>query len=280
MFASAHDLVRFGMFHIGDRQEDQKEILSEESRRKMQEPTQETGPQRGYGLGWFVEKNAAGDTSISHSGGMGGVSTLLMLVPAKRLVVVVLANSGTPLTGLITRRIMDKAYGSAAGAKNEEVPLEFKGMATDAATALAPLRGKWQGTVHTYEKDLPITLTVQEDGDVHVQFEGQMKTLLNGARFHDGWLRGPNAGRLEDRRYRAHSLRLALGSQTARRRFKRLAHGHLTPWAARRECADTLDRSTTAGRMNALRTVRQRHKINASAAHGLLVDPIFDRGAT
>ena len=49
IYSSAHDLVRFGMFHLGDRLPDQKEILSEEWRKRMQEQTVESGKNDGYG---------------------------------------------------------------------------------------------------------------------------------------------------------------------------------------------------------------------------------------
>ena len=64
------------------------------------------------------------------------------------------------------------------------------------------LAGTWKGQVHTYERDLPITLGVHKDGDIHVQIEGQLETLLNRPRFHDGWLRGRNEWRFANRRIR------------------------------------------------------------------------------
>lgn len=197
VYASAHDLLRFGLFHSGDRQADQKEILSDESRRKMQEPTFETAKNRGYGLGWFVETSAAGESTVSHSGGMGGVNTLLTLVPAKRLVVVALANSNTALPSLLSKEIIDiVSLPADVAAKKDEGGLLFQAPPADADRDLQTLAGKWEGLVHTYERDLPITLEVQQDGDVHVQFEGQLATLLNGVRYRDGWLRGRTGGDL------------------------------------------------------------------------------------
>jgi len=191
VYASAHDLVRFGMFHAGDRQPDQREILADENRHKMQEPTFQISPDHGYGLGWFIDKNAQGDTQVSHSGGMGGVSTLLTLVPARRLVVVVLANSNSPLPGLLTREILDLLAKPAGEApkKDDGEGLRFQAPQEEGG-ALDTLAGKWQGIVHTYERDLPVTLLVQPDGDMHFKFEGQLETLLNRPRYRDGWLRG------------------------------------------------------------------------------------------
>jgi CubicO group peptidase (beta-lactamase class C family) len=197
VYSSAHDLVRFGMFHVGDRQADQKEILSDEWRKKMQEPTCAITANRGYGAGWFIERNGAGHVTLSHSGGMGGVSTLLTLLPGERLVVVALSNSNSGLPGLLTKEILDVVNPPPAeNAKKDEEGLRFEAQPADADLALKTLVGKWQGNVHTYERELPVTIRVQDDGDVHVKFEGQLETLLNGVRFRDGWLRGRMSGDL------------------------------------------------------------------------------------
>ena len=82
IYASAHDLVRFGMFHLGDRQPDQREIVSDtfgDKCRSRQPRAAKTRVTASAGR----RKNAQGETMVSHSGGMGGVSTLLTLVPSK-----------------------------------------------------------------------------------------------------------------------------------------------------------------------------------------------------
>ncbi len=191
IYASAHDLVRFGMFHLGDRQSDQKEIISDSWRRQMQEPTVESGKDQGYGVGWFVDKKAQGQTMVSHSGGMGGVNTLLTLVPDRHLAVVVLANGNSGLPFSISKEILEVLIPRSADSESkDDGNLRFQAPPADAEAELLSLAGTWKGHVHTYERDLPVTLSVQKDGDVHVQIEGQLATLLNHPRVRDGWLRG------------------------------------------------------------------------------------------
>jgi CubicO group peptidase (beta-lactamase class C family) len=198
IYASAHDLVRFGMFHLGDRQPDQKEIISDSLRRQMQEPTAESGKSQGYGIGWLVDKNSQGETIVSHSGGMGGVNTLLTLVPGKRLAVAVLANSNSGLPFSISKEILEVVMPTTAESEEKENGnLRFQAPSADAEVELQSLAGTWKGHVHTYERDLPITISVHKDGDVHVQIEGQLETLLNRPRFRDGWLRGRMSGDLQ-----------------------------------------------------------------------------------
>ena len=89
VFASAHDLLRFGNFHIGILPDGAEQVLKKESRAAMRVVNEESK----YGIGWRVTPHPAGVDVVSHRGGMGGVSTMLNLVPEKRLVVTALSNS-------------------------------------------------------------------------------------------------------------------------------------------------------------------------------------------
>lgn len=179
VYASAHDLVRFGMFHLKDHLSDQNAILSDTSINEMQRPTAPVAPNVGYGVGWRVQPAAKG-TLVSHSGGMGGVSTLLLLVPEHHLSVALLTNGEE--RGLL--KIAD-----------DVIPIVVPGWQPPSTPAeetsnKGKLSGTWRGQLHTYEADLPVEMKFLESGDVHVQVARQMKTLLNGVRFSEGWLSG------------------------------------------------------------------------------------------
>src|SRR4029453_168316 len=104
-FASAHDLVRFGLFHLKAHLPDQAAILSDSSIDEMHKPTANTGPHSGYGIGWATT-DANGYPVVSHTGGMGGVATVLRLIPSEKLAVVVLTNAATQLPGKVADEIM------------------------------------------------------------------------------------------------------------------------------------------------------------------------------
>jgi len=80
VFCSAHDLVRFGMFHLKAHLPDQKAILSDEALEEMQVPTASTGKTSGYGIGWAVNEDKLGYHGIGHAGGMVGVCTALEIL--------------------------------------------------------------------------------------------------------------------------------------------------------------------------------------------------------
>ena len=93
VYCSAHDLVRFGMFHLKQPLPDQKTILSDETLDEMQVLSVRQNTIEGYGIGWKIYDGTEDHCMIGHGGGMDGVDALLKMVPAARVVVVILTNS-------------------------------------------------------------------------------------------------------------------------------------------------------------------------------------------
>lgn len=204
VYASAHDLIRFGMFHLKNHLPDQKAILSGAAIGRMQQPAEG----RSYALGWAIHQSGE-YTLVNHGGGMGGVRTTLDLEPSKNIAVAVLANSSTGLVDEIRQAIFQVLFPEEKketaepppSPKPEEKPLP------DSA-----LLGKWEGLVHTPDEQIPLTLEFQADGDVHALLAGQLKTLLNEVRWKDEFLEGRMMGdvRMEDVTRRPFLLSLTL----------------------------------------------------------------------
>ena len=93
VYASAHDLVRFGMFHLKNHLSDQRPILRDSTLDAMHNANARHAPKVGYGVGWRTHYDDFGYTSIGHTGGMPGVSTMLRLYPEENAAIVVLTNS-------------------------------------------------------------------------------------------------------------------------------------------------------------------------------------------
>jgi len=71
VYASAHDLVRFGMFHLKTHLAEQATILPDSLIDEMQKPTMKTGPEDHYGIGWSIS-DRSGYHVVSHTGGCPG----------------------------------------------------------------------------------------------------------------------------------------------------------------------------------------------------------------
>jgi CubicO group peptidase (beta-lactamase class C family) len=208
VYASAHDLVRFGMFHLKAHLSDQKAILKDETIDEMQLATVDMGPNTGYGIGWVTTQYSGGRRRVEHSGGMGGVSTLLRLYPAEKIAIVVLGNASSTLPGQVMDQIVAVVAPETArspGTQNQAPQgQDFK--PSDA------LLGAWQGKVHTYKGELSFRLLFQPDGDVHAKLGSQLITLLSRPQFRDGYLSGSFAGDIgtEDANRTRYLLQLSL----------------------------------------------------------------------
>ena len=212
VWASAHDLVRFGMFHLQERVPDQRRILPDSVIDLMQRVW--GTPRANYGLGWALSPRF-GFERVAHSGGMPGVTTHLALFPTERLAIVVLSNrTGTPVFR-VTDEIAASLVPRYADSLRAEQARERDAPSSGDRVPFAPppgMIGTWTGTVRTWRGTVPLELVVQPDGDVHVALDDQLRTLLNGPRLADSVLTGRFAGTMPtpDVALHAHSILLRL----------------------------------------------------------------------
>lgn len=165
VFASAHDMLRFGMFHLGTLRT-ARPVVSAASLRTMHSDASPTAVE--WGLGWQLNRER-GYRVVEHSGGQPGVSTHLALYPDEKLAIVVFANRAGAVHDIV-RRIAAVV-----------LPRDRRGADTTAAAApppLAGLEGRWVGTVTSYEGKEPISLTVQPQGDIHASLGTLLITSL------------------------------------------------------------------------------------------------------
>jgi CubicO group peptidase (beta-lactamase class C family) len=99
--STPEDLVRFGQAHM------RPGFLKAETLAELQTPqTLRNGESTNYGIGWRTGTQEDGDTTLGHSGGSVGGTTLLVLVPEHDLVVAGVVNiSGA--AGLIVNRVAE-----------------------------------------------------------------------------------------------------------------------------------------------------------------------------
>jgi len=180
VYASAHDLVRFGMFHLKDHLADQKRILADSTIDAMHVST--TGiPGSEYGIGWAVG-DEMGLKRFAHSGGMPGVNTALYLYPTEDLAVVVLSNTTSrhPFTLAmdIVAGLVPRYADSLKARRARQTPPTPATWSTPARLA-----GEWKGTIRTWDGTKPFTLTFQADGDVVARLGDSPRALVWDA----GW---------------------------------------------------------------------------------------------
>jgi CubicO group peptidase (beta-lactamase class C family) len=232
IYSSAHDLVRFAMFHMKAHLRDQRAILSDAAIEAMQaRTTPQGGP--GYGIGWSI-RETGGYKEVSHGGGMGGVSTTLRMFPRHKIAVVVLSNSAGSLPHRIAESILRQLLPDMKPAAD---PPKSNGPFRPSAQMV----GTWSGSIATYKSDVPVVMDVLDSGDVQVRLGSSAKVPLNGVRFENGMLEGRTTGDLgtDDAGRRPYNLLLNLtlrgdvlnGSCTAQSLPGKRVGNALTYWA-------------------------------------------------
>ena len=183
VWGSVHDLALFALFHLKARLADQTPILSDASIDAMHRGTSKAGPDAAYGLGFFVE-TLNGHHRVSHSGGMGGVATLLQIFPDLGIATAVAANASNSLPFEVSERIV--------AAMVPDWPIAPVVTPVRAPPFAPPpvLVGTWIGTLTTYARTLPVELTIRPDGEVEARFGEQATRQVKHARIEDGAFRG------------------------------------------------------------------------------------------
>ncbi len=190
VYSSAHDLVRFGMFHLNARIPRQKQILAKETVEDMRRDRVPAGtPGSFWGLGWSIDYSLGGVRRVSHSGGMPGVATYLALFPEERVVVVVLLNKSNAAIGAVLNELsstMVPRVAAALRARRAAPPAPPP--AVDSG-GMAGVYGEWHGYVRSYADSVRVTLNIAKDGS-RVSWNGGEAVQLSDITFRQGTLTG------------------------------------------------------------------------------------------
>jgi len=182
-WASAHDLLLFGLFHAGTPMPQQRRVLSDADRVGMQQIR--TDQARGYGIGWNVWRHPDGYSVVYHGGNMPGASADLTVIPEKQIVVVVLANRSCSLPYRINDEIIYKTLLPAAKPDPAQAKPQNQPAAEPVKASWEGLIGAWAGGVHTYQGLRSLALEVHSSEDVDVMLAGK-RSKLSKVNFRNG----------------------------------------------------------------------------------------------
>ncbi len=170
VFASAHDLTLFGLFHLRST-EDSQSMLSQENKLLMRsyvEPKARYSYYNAshYGLGWYFRTNSDGNSIVWHEGGMPGASAIILLLPQQDIVVSVVinatdANSQAQAIASSLIQVLEPSNHSISFDVTEGF---------ERYTDQTELLGCWEGRIGLGANDLSWTLTFQADGSLSAEF--------------------------------------------------------------------------------------------------------------
>lgn len=204
VYSSAHDLIRFAMFHLANHLPDQEAILPDELIDRMATATggglgAEADPTAGaYGIGWALETAPGMPATFGHDGGTPGVTTSLVLLPEEEVAIVVLCNTNTDAVGTLIDMIQDVVLPASGEGVEPGADQPVQRPRPDPFEPEPDLIGIWRGQVEFDTGPQPIVLEIKPDGDVHVlvgdgrpdRAAGRLRTLVNEPRFRDGVFSG------------------------------------------------------------------------------------------
>ncbi len=198
--SSVHDLIRYGMFHLGDEIPGQERILSDSAIAMMQAASEFTMRDEALpvslGLGWAVI-DLDGTRMVNVTGGMPGTVTRLALVPSEDAAVAIMMNSGIVETYSPWDIELQAFAALIPGFPAEPV---IDGDQRDAESLHEDLEGEWRGSIRTHEGELEAGLSIGDDRSLRLEIEGRsygpirVENPLGAARFRDGVLEGPFFG--------------------------------------------------------------------------------------
>ncbi len=280
VYSSAHDLVRFGMFHLKNRLPEQQRILADstiDAMQRIQTPDTASG---GYGLGWGISRDRFGYREVGHTGGMPGVATVLSMFPSENLVIVALTNKSDGAPFRVAEEIAAAMMPRYAAERTARRARQASAAAnTPPAFPPAELVGAWTGTMRTYDGTTPIAMLFQPDGDVHVTLGNQLKTLLSGASYTNGNLVGRFTGTIptDEQRRHPHSVLLnvrlrdgALRGQASAQTTEEPVHYALTSYVELTKVVERALSAADAARFAGTYTVASGSIVRVSAEGGKL----------
>ncbi len=201
VLSSAHDLARFGMFHLKQRIPDQEAILEEESIDRLHRETDPQSPDLKERIGFEYLLGSFGKIEIGDyridvcTGSMPGASSRLALVPSENLVTVVLCNG----EGIDLWEIEKLIIGAMLPPFAEVCESELQNRHEEPGISPEPTEpfiGSWVGDVATHAGDIPVELHFSSEGGIEMTINGRaapyltVRTPLGEMGFTDNTFKG------------------------------------------------------------------------------------------
>lgn len=208
LYASAHDLARFAMFHLGAPGVGQA-VLGPYSLRRLHAPATPIADQLHYAMGWQVWRSPGFGDVLYHGGGQSGVAVEFVLVPGADAACVIASNRRgdrsflEALRDRMLRTVVPGWQGIPPQPQPRLEPLSPPG----------PYAGEWTGTLQAQGRQQPVRLVVTAEGEGLLSLGSGKPEPIGDFGLVDGLLSGDVRGLVDSvdaRRHRLDQLALNL----------------------------------------------------------------------
>ena len=168
LYASAHDLARFAMFNMKNR--DRAQTLGAHWIEELHKPVF-VGPSGiATTFGWFTQHLKSGEQVIFKGGGQPGVATSLYMIPSQNLACVVLTNrtDGRELCSSVSNEILSTYL------PEWRPPTETVGPSPAPFVITPELGGRWRGTLINDGAKMQIQLKIESSDSATLQLDDKL----------------------------------------------------------------------------------------------------------
>ena len=168
VWASAHDLVSFGMFHLKDHLPHQKPIFGDETIDAMFQSVDPRLPHHNFHLPW-IEYRHRGFKVMEFGGHVMGGKVSFRLVPSEDIAVVVMSNGEEADTQKISNWILNRLLpGFSRMGILTQIASSVWRVGSGTSDGRSAFEGRWDGQIITYEGSVPIRLTINKNGEARL----------------------------------------------------------------------------------------------------------------
>jgi hypothetical protein len=156
--------------------------------------TAQPGTEGKYGMGWWIRQES-GLSIIAAEGGSPDAYALLELIPAKRIAVVIVANSYSQIVGGLKHQVLSALFPEVKFAERPN------GTQTEPPSPASPaLVGKWSGEMLTFKGPVKLVLDIAPEGGAQEKMADQPGAAVTNVAFDATSFHGrlPGNGELAD----------------------------------------------------------------------------------
>jgi len=185
VYSSVDDLAKFAMLFLKDQVNGGKKIISNNSIDYMENSLVSSGEaNRFHGLGWSIDTNYYGFKAVTGQGGTSDANAWLRMIPSEDVAVILLSNTG--ISGDICTNIINEAFSSVLPKFKRNLS-SYQKTDTPVQSFLISdtLYGRWKGKIHTYKKDIDITISLSKEGNNFVTLENDNALKISNLEFNE-----------------------------------------------------------------------------------------------
>jgi CubicO group peptidase (beta-lactamase class C family) len=193
LYASAHDLVRFGMFNLKNHLRDQAPILNDHLLDELHKPLFRAPSGAATTFGWFSGETKSGFRVIFKDGGQPGVSTIMYMVPEENLACVALANRSD--NGELVQTLADQTAGTIIpnwATPNTSVSLPMVDLPGGTV-----YNGRWSGKLRGGGVETTVSLEIAPSGGATLSLGDRGPEKVTNLGLQGDALVGKSVGKIE-----------------------------------------------------------------------------------